>query len=67
MQSTLVHATRSGDVAYRMTAGSLPTGLPSGLPSDAGGAGGAGALLDPEVQQALKACGLELPGVPGAS
>ena len=50
----------------------LPTDLPSGLPSDlpsglpSGAAGGdLGALQDPEVQQALKACGIDLPEGPG--
>lgn len=45
-----------------------PSDLPSDLPSDfpsggpgGGGGGGLGALQDPEVQEALEACGIELP------
>ena len=47
----------------------FPTDLPSDFPSDGasglpgGGGGGMGALLTPEVQAALAACGIELPAV----
>lgn len=40
-----------------------PDDLPEGMPTD--GPGGAmGALQDPEVQEALKACGIDLPQRP---
>lgn len=50
-----------------------PSGAPSDLPSDfptdlgsgAPGDGGAGVFQDPEVQDALRACGIELPQAPG--
>ena len=38
-----------------------PENLPEGFPSDGAGQGGFGALQDPEVQDALEACGIELP------
>lgn len=40
----------------------LPTDLPSGVPSGAPG-GGFGVFQDPEVQDALEACGIDLPRV----
>lgn len=46
----------------------FPTDLPSDLPSDIpSGApvGGFSALQDPEVQEALDACGIDLPQAPG--
>ncbi|WP_220794094.1 hypothetical protein [Nocardioides pelophilus] len=43
----------------------LPTDLPSDLPSDFGSGGpGGGAFQDPEVQEALEACGIDLPQPP---
>lgn len=60
----------------------MPTDLPSDFPTDmptdmptemsngfgSGGPGGAlGALQDPEVQEALEACGIELPQAPDQS
>lgn len=59
--------------------GEMPTGQPSGMPTDlpsdfptdlpsdfgsGGPGGGMGALQDPEVQEALEACGIELPQAP---
>lgn len=45
-----------------------PENLPEGSPSEgAGGGGGFGALQDPEVQDALDACGIELPQPPTPS
>ena len=40
-----------------------PSHPPEGFPSDApgGGSGGFGAFQDPDVQEALRACGIELP------
>jgi hypothetical protein len=52
------------------TDGTPPDGFPSGGPSGGpgGGAGGGfGALQDPEVQAALEACGIDLPGPPGGA
>ena len=43
-----------------------PDNLPEGLPSDGPG-GGFSALQDPEVQDALDACGIELPQRPTPS
>lgn len=43
-----------------------PENLPEGLPGEGAGQGGLGALQDPDVQDALEACGIELPS-PGAS
>lgn len=43
----------------------LPSDLPSGAPSDFAGGGGFGRFQDPDVQAALKACGIELPERPG--
>lgn len=45
----------------------LPTDMPTDMPSDFGSGGpggGMGALQDPEVQEALEACGIELPQAP---
>ncbi len=53
----------------------MPTGMPTDVPSDfptdmpsdlgsGGPGGGLGALQDPEVQEALEACGIELPQAP---
>jgi hypothetical protein len=42
----------------------LPTDLPTDLPSDFGGFPGGGQFDDPQVQAALKACGIELPTTP---
>lgn len=51
--------------------GGMPTDLPSDFPTDlpsdfgsGGPGGGMGALQDPEVQEALEACGIELPQAP---
>ena len=41
-----------------------PTDLPSDFPSGGPGGGGFGALNDPEVQEALEACGIDLPQRP---
>ena len=46
----------------------FPTDMPTDMPSDFGSGGpggGLGALQDPEVQEALEACGIELPQAPG--
>lgn len=48
----------------------FPSDLPSGMPSDlmpGGAGGGLAALQDPEVQEALEACGVELPQMPGGA
>lgn len=43
----------------------FPTDLPSDVPSDFGSGGpGGGAFQDPEVQEALEACGIDLPQPP---
>lgn len=42
----------------------MPTELPSDIPSGAPG-GDFSALQDPEVQEALDACGIDLPPAPG--
>lgn len=45
----------------------VPSDFPTDLPSDLGSGGpggGLGALQDPEVQEALEACGIELPQAP---
>lgn len=46
-----------------------PENLPEGFPSDGAGGqgGGLAALQDPEVQDALDACGIELPQAPTGS
>ncbi len=46
----------------------LPTDLPFYFPTDLGSGGpggGAGVFQDPEVQEALEACGIDLPQAPG--
>lgn len=43
------------------TDGTPPEGFPSGGPD---GGGGMAALQDPEVQEALDACGIDLPQAP---
>lgn len=48
----------------------MPTDLPSDFPTDLGTdepGGGAGVFQDPEVQDALEACGIELPQPAGQS
>lgn len=45
----------------------FPTDLPSDFPDELGSGrpgGGAGMLQDPEIQEALKACGIDLPQAP---
>lgn len=55
----------SGMPATPPSGGAPPTGPPPDMSSP--GAGGQGALLqNPKVQQALKACGIEMPGAPTA-
>lgn len=44
----------------------FPTDMPSDLPSDFAG-GSAGMLQDPEIQEALEACGIDLPRAPAQS
>lgn len=41
----------------------MPTDMPSNLPS--GMAGGGAGMNNPEVQAALKACGIDMPSAPG--
>ena len=43
----------------------VPSELPTDMPSNAPG-GGFGALQDPEVQDALAACGIDLPEAPAS-
>jgi hypothetical protein len=46
----------------------MPTNPPSGMPTDMGSGfpgAGAGQFDDPSVRKALKACGIEIPTVPG--
>lgn len=48
----------------------MPTDMPSDMPSDFGAdgpGGGAGVFQDAEVQEALEACGIELPQAPEPS
>jgi hypothetical protein len=56
-----VGARPSGAPPSGIPSGGNPSGRPSGIPSGAPPGGGGAAFNNPQIQQALKACGLDVP------